>query len=831
MADISDDQLERLVRRVMELRAGNTTVDLAELCGGDDALLTALRETLELETLLDDSVQDVWLGQRLDDRYTLLRRIGVGAMSAVYEARDESLQRVVAVKVMSPRILGEDQRRARFQREAHILAALKHRHIVPIYDHGRTDNGLHFLVMERLEGLPLSTVLDHEGGDDDGPWDTAKLRRLGFHCHRDDYIPQIVGWMLTVVTALRVAHEAGICHRDVKPSNIFVNAAGEAVLLDFGVAARRDDAAMTTHGSAIGTPAYMAPEQVRGESSASPAMDVYATCATLYHLLSRRAPYTGDAFEVLVKVQRGDPAPLRSVAPHLPPDLCAIVEHGLERQPSRRYASMAGLEADLRAFLAHLPVSVRPITRFARLVRRVRQRPALFGAAIAVLIAITASVVATTAWRAAEDQRLERHQRGFAAIAPSLAVEGSVARRLEMDRDERTRHIAQLSGVLRDDPADVITRMLRAALLQDQGNHAEASADLRRVAAPEPTDYQRAVLARYEQADPQARGIASVRLDDLPAPTTDLDRFLAGFHLRRLADFAAADEVLAPAANFLPARYLRLGVQLALAQLSTDAEEKDSLLQSLVREAVACTQALPSATARTLYVKGSALLELGDHAAAIVDLERSLALQPESFGTLNNLATAYRETDRLREAEALLRRAIRLRPWNHNAHLQLADTISALGEFDDGLAFLESLGEGDQVDAVDRQYVRVVIATDRYAYHLGRREEEQALQAAQELLAESERGRSLASESRPDMLREFKVRAFLANLAIDEDARSALLILNLLGSDPLNPIYLSAASEALARAEELTPKQTSQALQLLREVLGAQATQRHSERR
>lgn len=831
MADVSEQRLERLVRRVMELRADDTTVDLAELCEGDDALLTALRETLELETLLDDSVQDVWLGQRLDDRYTLLRRIGVGAMSAVYEARDESLQRVVAVKVMSPRILGEDQRRARFQREAHILATLKHRHIVPIYDHGRTDNGLHFLVMERLEGLPLSAALDHESEHEDGPWDTGKLRRVGFHCHRDDYIPQIVSWMLTIVTALRVAHEAGICHRDVKPSNIFVNAAGEAVLLDFGVAARRDDAAMTTHGSAIGTPAYMAPEQVRGESSASPAMDVYATCATLYHLLSRRAPYTGDAFEVLVKVQRGDPTPLRSVAPHLPPDLCAIVEHGLERQPSRRYASMAELEADLRAFLAHLPVSVRPITRFARLVRRVRQRPALFGASIAVLIAIAASVVATTAWRAAEDQRIERHQRGFAAIAPSLAVEGSVARRLEMDRDERTRHIAQLSGVLRDDPADVTTRMLRAALLQDQGNHVEALADLRRVAAPEPTDYQRAVLARYEQADAQARGVASVRFDDLPAPTTDLDRFLAGFHLRRLADFAAADEVLAPAADFLPTRYLRLGVQLALAQLSTDAEEKDSLLQSLVREAVACTQALPGATARTLYVKGSALLELGDHAAAIVDLERSLALQPESFGTLNNLATAYRETDRLREAESLLRRAIRLRPWNHNAHLQLADTISALGEFDGGLAFLESLGEGDQVDAVDRQYVRVVIATDRYAYHLGRREKDQALQAAQELLAESERGRSLASESRPDLLREFKVRAFLANLAIDEDARSALLILKLLGSDPLNPIYLSAASEALARAEELTPKQTSQALQLLREVLGAQATQRHAERR
>ncbi|CAN0513360.1 unnamed protein product, partial [Discosporangium mesarthrocarpum] len=154
---------------------------------------------------------DAWIGQQLNDRYTLLQRIGTGAMSAVYEARDESLQRTVAVKVMSPRILGEEQRRERFRREAHILATLKHRHIVPIYDHGHTANGLHYLVMERLDGQPLSAVLaldaaaeqEHTNG---GPSGTQRLRDLGMVCGHDDYIPQIVAWMLPVVTALRAAH-------------------------------------------------------------------------------------------------------------------------------------------------------------------------------------------------------------------------------------------------------------------------------------------------------------------------------------------------------------------------------------------------------------------------------------------------------------------------------------------------------------------------------------------------------------------------------------------------------------------------------------------------
>src|SRR5690606_29711279 len=179
-----------------------------------------------------------------------------------------------------------------------------------------------------------------------------------------------------VAAGLGAAHAQGVYHRDVKPSNILIPTDLRAVLLDFGIAARAGDPSLTAGETALGTPCYMAPEQATGGQRSAATIDVYGLSATLYHLLTGKAPFDGDAAQVVARLQREDPLPPHVVRPDLPRDLAAIVEKGMAREPRHRYATIRELEADLRAFLAHRPVSARPLSRIARAVRRSRRHPA-----------------------------------------------------------------------------------------------------------------------------------------------------------------------------------------------------------------------------------------------------------------------------------------------------------------------------------------------------------------------------------------------------------------------------------------------------------------------
>ena len=334
---MSEEQLLRYVREAIAIQDSGQTLDLQELCSDAPELIEAVGETLALDSLVTSSSADGLVGQTLNERYTLRRCIGIGAMGTVYEADDLSLHRVVAVKLLPPGTFVEQRRRDRFRREAQVLAALNHPNIVSVYDHGRTEHGLHYLVMERLQGSSMASLVNpqHTSAPPSRPRIGWLAGELGLPVQSEDYIPQVVIWMLEVIEALHAAHTAGICHRDVKPSNVFLTRDGRAVLLDFGIAARSGDASMTTRGSALGTPAYMAPEQVARDGEASPTMDAYGVCATLYHLVSMQPPYTGDSLEVLAKLTCEDPRPLKSIDPRLPTDLCAIIEKGLERSAGR----------------------------------------------------------------------------------------------------------------------------------------------------------------------------------------------------------------------------------------------------------------------------------------------------------------------------------------------------------------------------------------------------------------------------------------------------------------------------------------------------------------
>jgi serine/threonine-protein kinase len=287
--------------------------------------------------------------------FEILGVLGEGGMGVVYKARQVGLNRLVALKMIRPRGLGE-QALVRFHVEAEAVARLKHPNIVPVYAFGE-QQGQPYFALEYVPGGSLSQRLVG------GPWPPRKAAEL----------------MATLAGALHHAHERGILHRDLKPANVLLDEQGQPYLTDFGLArSMHGDSGLTLDGALMGTPQYMAPEQAQGQGHrAGPAADVFGLGAILYHLLTGRPPYeAGGNLSVLVRqASECQVTPPRRVNPRVPRTLDRICMKALSADPARRYPSAAALEQDLHRYL-----------------RRPR-RMAVAGATVAGLLA-----VAVLAW-------------------------------------------------------------------------------------------------------------------------------------------------------------------------------------------------------------------------------------------------------------------------------------------------------------------------------------------------------------------------------------------------------------------------------------------------
>jgi predicted hydrocarbon binding protein/predicted Ser/Thr protein kinase len=247
--------------------------------------------------------------------YRVLRPLGTGGMGLVFDAEDTRLGRPVALKVLQPVMASEPQVRERFLREARALAALRNDHVVAVYEVG-VANGVTFLAMERLDGESLESYRAKRG--------TPPL-------------PELLRIAREAAEGLAEAHAKGFIHRDVKPSNLWVESNGRVKLLDFGLAqATAGGTKLTRDGEALGTPAFMAPEQARGEP-VDPRADLFALGAVLYWLGTGESPFQGkDPYSTLVAVMTRDPPAPHEVNPELPPELSQLIIHLLEKDPARR---------------------------------------------------------------------------------------------------------------------------------------------------------------------------------------------------------------------------------------------------------------------------------------------------------------------------------------------------------------------------------------------------------------------------------------------------------------------------------------------------------------
>jgi serine/threonine-protein kinase len=277
-----------------------------------------------------EAEREIEPGTVLAGRYRIERRLGKGGMGVVYEAEHVTLRRKVALKVLRPRFAENPEIVARFMQEARAAAAIGHPGIVETFDLSETEHGPSFLAMELLSGEELAVRIAR-----DHPLEVSLVVRIG----------------IEICEAIQAAHDRGIVHRDLKPQNVFLATQGKrrdvVKVLDFGIAKLTEgprDASLTDTGQVLGTPLYMAPEQLGGKKKIDARTDVYAIGAILYQALAGRPPFTGETYpELILKITQETPSPLEAARSDLAPALAAIVRRAMHRDRDERYASAAAL--------------------------------------------------------------------------------------------------------------------------------------------------------------------------------------------------------------------------------------------------------------------------------------------------------------------------------------------------------------------------------------------------------------------------------------------------------------------------------------------------------
>ncbi|TWT43335.1 protein kinase domain-containing protein [Botrimarina hoheduenensis] len=382
--------------------------------------------------------------------YLVRGEIGRGGMGVVYEAEERSLRRRVALKVLPFAAVLDQRQIARFRNEAQAAAQLHHPHIVPVFAIGQ-DRGVHYYAMQYIEGQSVAQAIDelrldalrgsaqadslaetlstshalaadkrasrptslsrgvapasgHPLGSPTAVGITLAGASLGPSHRTDDFFKAVARLGADIADALHHAHEYGVVHRDVKPSNLLLDAAGKAWITDFGLARIQSDLGVTATGDLVGTLRYMSPEQARGRADQIDGRtDVYGLGATLYELLTLRHAHRGEHRQaVLDQIERVEPLRPRWLNSHIPADLESIVLRAMEKDRSTRYPNAEAMAEDLRRFLAGLPTIARP----AGLTRRVsrwltRRRKMVAGiAAASLVVAVVSLAGALGVWRA-----------------------------------------------------------------------------------------------------------------------------------------------------------------------------------------------------------------------------------------------------------------------------------------------------------------------------------------------------------------------------------------------------------------------------------------------
>jgi tetratricopeptide (TPR) repeat protein len=694
--------LAQLIEQALAAIDRREPVDIAKLCANhpelQDAVAVSLRRAASFSQLhrqaseIDGAVGSVFAG-----RYRLEQRIGAGAMGVVYQAVDQQLGRAVAVKVLRPELVVGAKMDQRLAREGQVLATIRHRNVVTVHDSGSAADGRAFLVMEQLHGQSLSQLLRSEAEAKHLP--NAADRIAGFRAQLGDHLPlvdndvrQVVLWVIEAASGMQAAHDAGVVHRDVKPSNLFLERDGRLVVLDFGIVSGGSHATLTGDGSPMGTPAYMAPEQLDPAVKPDARTDVYGLAATLYHLLTGRAPFAGSIQQVLDAVARREPEAADRVRPGLPVDLVAIVEKGMSKVPAQRYGSADAFRQDLLAWLDYRPVSARRVSWLTARVRKAYRSPGVRAAAL--MLGLCAGALAWWQLDAAREAKVaERIARDlWPRIPPSLINDLPHYRATSALRTDATLvHLLDELVAISPDPGTALG--LRVIHRSDGADFAGAAEDAQRIADLGDAPFALTAAMAYRAGHPPddlAQGEAT------PACGGANDRFLVALHAMRstgarplwLEELLDRDHGLTERIGFAE---LQLLLQQRRALALEDADLQVRTLERLEREAALLAERRGQPTAISLHVQAGSLILQGRPQEAEAIAARYRQLVPGDACSWNVSGSAAMRCGKPEEAVTMYRQAIKMQPSSLHNHAMLCDAYIETGKFGDAEALLSAV--------------------------------------------------------------------------------------------------------------------------------------------
>ena len=704
------------------------------------------REVLEQLRLADEVAEACWTQptspKRLGD-FEILRELGRGGMGVVYEARQISLKRRVALKVLPPALGMGSHARQRFEREAQAAAKLHHTNIVPVHAIGEHD-GHHFYAMDLIEGQSLDHVLLDLADEGSNPLLDQTVTRAASELTQERPAPTesthamssqggdvtsslgdtsagsrpwfdaVAKLIAEVADGLDYAHGRGVIHRDIKPANLMLSGEGRLCITDFGLARIVQEPGMTVSGSFLGTPAYMSPEQIAaGRMKLDHRTDVYSLGAVLYELLTLHRPFPGDSREeVIGAIMTKDPRAPRKFNGKIPQDLETICLKALEKDPDRRYATAGAFAQDLREYLRHGLIAAKRAGLLRRAGKSIRRHPVVSTVTLSAVLLVALAILSGKLWTGMQEADIGR-----------MASDA----RQQVTRGQFREAMATVEDILSADPDNVDALLIRARTHMHRKRMVDSVADARQVLQQVPEHWEAHALIAAAGSWGHIHSIPvgeHLRNAENGAPDTadaaylrgliatyswgyDQDRGDLGEAIHWLTETLAKDPGQALALEARSDAYL---VLLDFPAALADAERLITALpkwvdgycqKSLVLRKMHDLEGALQAVDRAIEIEPDANCAYGSRAALraaqgnrsmqLEDLSRIVELAPRRRNALRNRGIQLRNAGRYDAAAIDLRRCIEINPDNASCYQHLFWTHWFADKREEAIGVLEEL--------------------------------------------------------------------------------------------------------------------------------------------